>query len=141
MGDKKDDKKDQKDKKKNDKKDKKDVKDKKKNDKKNKKDQKKDKKDENNKKKEDKKKQKNKKKENAKQKKNEKMLDKTLDFECTGEPITHPWFQNKGHWECEDAKKGRVCAYVCNYNVSKSTTIYCDNGQWMDSSFAHEKCL
>merc|ERR1711990_545383 len=134
MGDKKDKKdKNKKDKqdKKDDKKDKKDEKDKKKNDKKNKKDQKKDKKDENNKKK---------KKENAKQKKNEKMLDKTLDFECTGEPITHPWFQNKGHWECEDAKKGRVCAYVCNYNVSKSTTIYCDNGQWMDSSYAHEKC-
>merc|ERR1711990_295206 len=117
MGKKKKDKKDEKDKKK---KDKKDEKDKKKDEKKKKKDDKKDKKQNKDKKK--------------------KMLDKTLDFECPGEPVTHAWFQNKGHWECTDAKKGRVCAYVCNYNVSKQTIIYCDNGQWMDSSYAHEKC-
>merc|ERR1711990_976224 len=102
-----------------------------------KKDEKDKKKDEKKKKKDDKK---DKKRKDAEEKKKEKMLDKTLDFECTGEPVTHAWFQNKGHWECTDAKKGRVCAYVCNYNVSKQTIIYCDNGQWMDSSYAHEKC-
>merc|ERR1712187_966863 len=37
--------------------------------------------------------------------------------------------------------KGRVCAYVCNYNVSKQTVVYCDNGEWMDSRLAYEKCL
>merc|ERR1712043_144911 len=56
---------------------------------------------------------------------------------------TKPWtlFENKGHWECQVGNKGKVCAYVCNYNVSKQTIVFCDNGEWMDSRFAHDKCL
>merc|ERR1711892_160694 len=77
----------------------------------------------------------------AVQKKEEKSFDKTMDFECEGEPKTWPWFENKGHWECEVGNKGKVCAYVCNYNVSKQSIVFCDNGEWMDSRFAHDKCL
>merc|ERR1712228_395380 len=77
----------------------------------------------------------------AKQKKQEKVMEKTMDFECEGEPKTWPWFQNKGHWECQVGNKGKVCAYVCNYNVSKQTIVFCDNGEWMDSRLAYEKCL
>merc|ERR1711892_1500373 len=77
----------------------------------------------------------------AVQKKEEKSFDKTMDFECEGEPKTWPWFENKGHWECEVGNKGKVCAYVCNYNVSKQSIVFCDNGEWMDSCFAHDKCL
>merc|ERR1712235_101144 len=127
----KEDKKNQKDKNKKDKKDQKDKKkqegEQKKQDKKDKKEKHKDKKDE--------------KRESAKQKKEEKAFDKTMDFECEGEPKTWPWFQNKGHWECQVGNKGKVCAYVCNYNVSKQTIVFCDNGEWMDSRFAHDKCL
>merc|ERR1711933_652427 len=116
----------------------------KKKDKQNQKQENKDKKD---KKKEDKKKNGDKKKEdkqNQKQQnqdKKEKAFDKTMDFECEGEPKTWPWFENKGHWECQVGNKGKVCAYVCNYNVSKQTIVFCDNGEWMDSRFAHDKCL
>merc|ERR1719480_770111 len=84
---------------------------------------------------------KDKKRADAKQKKQEKVMEKTMDFECEGEPKTWPWFQNKGHWECQVGNKGKVCAYVCNYNVSKQTIVFCDNGEWMDSRFAHDKCL
>merc|ERR1711935_860850 len=77
----------------------------------------------------------------AVQKKEEKSFDKTMDFECEGEPKTWPWFENKGHWECEVGNKGKVCAYVCNYNVYKQSIVFCDNGEWMDSRFAHDKCL
>merc|ERR1712242_266702 len=92
-------------------------------------------------KKDKKKGEKDQKRESAKQKKDQKALDKTMDFECEGEPKTWPWFQNKGHWECQIGNKGKVCAYVCNYNVSKQTVIFCDNGEWMDSRLAYEKCL
>lgn len=129
---------DKKDKKKNDKeqqkKDKEDAK-------KDKEDMKKKQKEDNKKQKEDHKNKKDDKRKDAKDKKEMKKFDKTMDFECQGEPKTWPWFQNRGHWECETGNKGKVCAYVCNYNVSKQTVIYCDNGEWMDSRFAHEKCL
>merc|ERR1712157_240516 len=139
---KKNDKKKQKEDKKNDKEDKKNKKkedkkkngDKKKEDKQNQKQQNQDKKDK-------KKGEKDQKREAAKQKKQEKAFDKTMDFECEGEPKTWPWFENKGHWECQVGNKGKVCAYVCNYNVSKQTIVFCDNGEWMDSRFAHDKCL
>merc|ERR1712176_1210591 len=117
-----------------DKKDKQEARDKKKKEGDKKKQDKKDKKDKH-------KDQKDQKRESAKQKKEEKAFDKTMDFECEGEPKTWPWFQNKGHWECQVGNKGKVCAYVCNYNVSKQTVVYCDNGEWMDSRFAHDKCL
>merc|ERR1712021_291716 len=120
------------DKKKQDQKDKKDKKKKKDNDKK---------KDDNKNKKDKKKGEKDEKRFAAVQKKEEKSFDKTMDFECEGEPKTWPWFENKGHWECEVGNKGKVCAYVCNYNVSKQSIVFCDNGEWMDSRFAHDKCL
>merc|ERR1712176_1483578 len=141
---------DKKNNKKKEKEDKKKGKEDKKKDKQNQKQENKDKKD---KKKEDKKKngdkkkedkqkgEKDQKRESAKQKKQEKAFDKTMDFECEGEPKTWPWFENKGHWECQVGNKGKVCAYVCNYNVSKQTIVFCDNGEWMDSRFAHDKCL
>merc|ERR1711971_1500762 len=129
---------DKKNDKKNQKQENKDKKDKKKEDKKNNGEKKK----QDNKNKKDKKKgEKDQKRESAKQKKDQKALDKTMDFECEGEPKTWPWFQNKGHWECQIGNKGKVCAYVCNYNVSKQTVIFCDNGEWMDSRLAYEKCL
>merc|ERR1712021_317079 len=152
MGDKKKDekveeKKKKEDKKKQDQKDKDDKKNKKDQDKKDKEQNKEDKKKDNDKKKDDnknKKQQKDKKDDKrsaAVQKKEEKSFDKTMDFECEGEPKTWPWFENKGHWECEVGNKGKVCAYVCNYNVSKQSIVFCDNGEWMDSRFAHDKCL
>merc|ERR1711935_748869 len=114
-----------KDDKKNDKKDKKDQ------DKKDKEQNKEDKKKDNDKKKDDNKNKKKDKKDDkrsaAVQKKEEKSFDKTMDFECEGEPKTWPWFENKGHWECEVGNKGKVCAYVCNYNVSKQSIVFCDN--------------
>merc|ERR1712048_167901 len=111
-------------------------------DKENQKQQNKDKKEQDKKDKKDKHKdQKDQKRESAKQKKEEKAFDKTMDFECEGEPKTWPWFQNKGHWECQVGNKGKVCSYVCNYNVSKQTVVFCDNGEWMDSRLAYEKCL
>merc|ERR1712149_53233 len=127
MGDKKEQNKKDKENKKKDKEDKKEENDKKKKD--------------NDKKKQDKKNQKDDKRAAAKQKKEQKAFDKTMDFECEGEPKTWPWFENKGHWECQVGNKGKVCAYVCNYNVSKQTIVFCDNGEWMDSRFAHDKCL
>merc|ERR1712046_245829 len=74
-------------------------------------------------------------------KKEAKSFEKSADFECEGEPEVYPWFQNRGHWECQVGNKGKVCAYVCNYNVSKQTVIFCENGTWGDSRWAHEKCL
>merc|ERR1712021_214476 len=136
------------DKKKQDQKDKDDKKDKKDQDKKDKEQNKEDKKKDNDKKKDDNKNKKDKKKGEkdekrsaAVQKKEEKSFDKTMDFECEGEPKTWPWFENKGHWECEVGNKGKVCAYVCNYNVSKQSIVFCDNGEWMDSRFALDICL
>merc|ERR1712193_231929 len=134
-------KKDKEDKKEQNKKDKEDKKKDKQNNKDKKKEENDKKKKDNDKKKQDKKNQKDDKRAAAKQKKEQKAFDRTMDFECEGEPKTWPWFENKGHWECQVGNKGKVCAYVCNYNVSKQTIVFCDNGEWMDSRFAHDKCL